>query len=115
MDDDRTLTQDLLIAAASGLFVAVFYFFAAGGLLASWAAGTAFFACFIVWVRAVGVPGYFGMVVLYGASGAIAGWVWWALANSTETKLEVIGGGAFLAALIGAAEAWREWKHDRAV
>ena len=111
MDSDRSFLQDLAIAIGLGLFVAVFYLFAAGGIVASWSAGTAYFLFFFVWMRLFEPPGYWGIVVLAGVSGAIAGSVWWGLAD-TGTWVAAAGGGALLSALITGAELWREYRNE---
>ena len=72
MDSDRSLLQDFLLSAGFGLLLAIFYLFVAGGIVASWSAGTAYFLFFFAWARLFGPPGYWGMVVLAGTGGALA-------------------------------------------
>ena len=113
MSDDRTIFQELIFALGFGLLVAFIPLWFAGGLVASWAAGTTWFLCVFAFARMVDAPRRIWIVVGFTVSGAIAGVVWSQFATPPVSWFEAAAGGGFLCAFVGAVEMWREWRDEQ--
>ena len=113
MDDERTLLEDLGLAAVFGLILAVFYLWLFGGLWASWAAGVAYFLCVVAHARLFDARGHLATVIGAAIAGAVAGLTWWMVADiDTSWWVASAFGAALTFADVGLWE-WREWKIER--
>ena len=113
MDDERTFLEDLGLAALGGLFLAVFCLLLLGGLWASWAAGTAYCLCFVVYARLSNAQGHLATVVAFTIAGAVGGVAWWSVADTHSSWWVAPALGATFSFVYAGLWQWHDWKLDR--